>query len=93
MTTFVESFSGVPFSGQPANPAQDAIIEPQPADSGVDFDLLRAEEVAKLVGVHKVTVLRWVADGKLRAMKVGKVVRIRRVDLAAFVRANLSAQS
>lgn len=73
-----------------------SVSEPGPAAGGEmssDFDLLRAEEAAVLLGVHPATIHRWVRGGSLVGFKVGRVVRIRRCDLAGFIRQNLSAQS
>lgn len=73
-----------------------APIVPEPAaveaNVAADLDLLRAEDVAEIIGVHASTVYRWLQAGNLRGFRIGRVVRIRRVDLAAFVQANLSAQ-
>jgi len=32
--------------------------------------------VAKMLGVHKVTINRWIRDGKIRAVRIGKEYRI-----------------
>lgn len=49
-------------------------------------DLLTAAEVADLCRVTKTTVFRWVADGDLTAIRLGKkVVRFRRTDIDAFI--------
>lgn len=63
------------------------------AETSAEFDLLRAEEAAVLLDVHPATVYRWLKGGSLRGFRVGRVVRIRRCDLAEFIRQNLSAQS
>jgi len=43
-------------------------------------------EVAKLVGVSRRTVYRWVSEGKLRAVKAGeRMLRISSEDLQAFI--------
>lgn len=43
-------------------------------------------EVAKLVGVSRRTVYRWVSEGKLRAVKAGeRMLRISSEDLQAFM--------
>jgi excisionase family DNA binding protein len=58
----------------------DALFEPA---AGNGDRLLTTTQVAKLLGVHAVTVRRWINEGKLPAYRVGeKAVRIRRDDLA-----------
>lgn len=57
-----------------------ALSEPA---TGNDDRLLTTAQAAKLLGVHAVTVRRWINEGKLPAYRVGeKAVRIRRDDLA-----------
>lgn len=67
------------------------VVKAAPAHE-FEIDLLRAEEVAELVDVHPATVYRWVRQGLLRAMRIGRVVRIRRCDVSEFVRSNLSSR-
>lgn len=43
------------------------------------------KEVADLLQVNEVTVRRWIKDGELRAIHVGKGWRIGPVDLDAFL--------
>ncbi len=40
------------------------------------MEMLRVGKFAKLVGVHPLTVRRWIYDGKIKAVKVGKEYRI-----------------
>lgn len=40
------------------------------------MELYRTGKVAKMLGVHKVTVIRWIKDGKIRAVRIGKEYRI-----------------
>lgn len=57
-----------------------ALSEPA---TGNDDRLLTTAQAAKLLGVHAVTVRRWINEGKLPAYRVGeKAVRIRREDLS-----------
>jgi excisionase family DNA binding protein len=52
-----------------------------------DEDLLTVVEVAKILHVHKRTVQRWIADGKLAAVKLpGGRYRIRAADAEALLR-------
>ena len=38
--------------------------------------LYRTGKVAEMLGVHKVTVIRWIKQGKIRAVRIGKEFRI-----------------
>src|SRR5215212_879907 len=49
-------------------------------------DLLKAEDVAELVGVKETTVWRWCREGRLPCLKVGKYWRVRREALEDFLR-------
>jgi excisionase family DNA binding protein len=52
-----------------------------------DEDLLTVVEVATILHVHKRTVQRWIADGKLEAVKLpGGRYRIRSADAEALLR-------
>jgi len=42
-------------------------------------------EVAEILKVSRITVYRWIKDGKLKAVKPGGVVRIRKEDLRKFI--------
>ena len=42
-------------------------------------------EVAKILKVSRITVYRWIKVGKLKAVKPGGVVRIRKEDLMEFI--------
>jgi excisionase family DNA binding protein len=50
--------------------------------------LLTVPEVAAELAVHRRTVERLIADGQLRRVRVGRSSRIRRDDLAEFIRRN-----
>lgn len=51
-----------------------------------EADLLTPAEVAGLCRVTKTTVFRWVADGELAAVRLGKrVVRFHRDDVDRFI--------
>jgi excisionase family DNA binding protein len=51
-------------------------------------ELLRAEEVAGLVGVKEATVYKWCKEGKLPCLKVGKHWRIRHGVLEEFLKSS-----
>jgi excisionase family DNA binding protein len=46
---------------------------------------LRVPEVAELLGMPARTVYRWVADGRLPAIRIGRVVLVRRKDLQEWL--------
>jgi excisionase family DNA binding protein len=51
-----------------------------------DHATLKPEDVAAHFGVEPVTVLDWVKQGKLTALKLsGKVIRFRESDVARFI--------
>lgn len=47
--------------------------------------LLRPEEVAEILQVSRRTVVRWLKEGKLKGVRVGKLWRVRREDLEEFL--------
>ncbi|SDG57532.1 helix-turn-helix domain-containing protein [Thalassobaculum litoreum] len=49
---------------------------------------MRVDAVATELCVHHTTVRRWIRDRKLKAKKIGGTVRIRSLDLDAFIEAN-----
>jgi excisionase family DNA binding protein len=49
-------------------------------------ELLSADDVAQYLDLEPVTIYRWCRDGRLPCMKLGKVWRIRRSALDAFLR-------
>ncbi|HHS97018.1 MAG TPA: DNA-binding protein [Chloroflexi bacterium] len=55
--------------------------------------LLTVGEVADLVQVSPRTVFRWMAQGRLPAIRVGNVTRIRPEDLEAFFEAHRSTRT
>ena len=56
-----------------------------------DLDLLEVSEVAKILRCAQATVYRLAGTQELPSIRIGRMVRVRRVDLAAFVHSNLSA--
>jgi excisionase family DNA binding protein len=46
--------------------------------------LFTTGEVAKMLRVHPRTVQEWIRSGTLTAVRYGKLLRIRQVDLATF---------
>ncbi|HEY77073.1 MAG TPA: helix-turn-helix domain-containing protein [Thermoflexia bacterium] len=55
--------------------------------------LFTVGEVADLFQVSPRTVFRWMAQGRLPAIRVGNITRIRPEDLEAFFEAHLSTQT
>jgi excisionase family DNA binding protein len=51
-----------------------------------ETELLRAADVAEMIGVKETTVYRWCKEGKLPCLKIGKHWRIRRGVLEDFLR-------
>jgi excisionase family DNA binding protein len=51
-----------------------------------DKELLRAADVARLIGVKETTVYRWCKEGELSCLKVGKHWRVRREALEDFLK-------
>ena len=43
--------------------------------------MLRIDQVADLMGVHQMTVRRWVEKGVLRGTKVGGVIRVHKASV------------
>ena len=55
--------------------------------------LLSVKEAAKLLACSEAMLRKWLHQGKLPAVKVGRLTRIRQTDLEAWVRLGLSAGS
>jgi excisionase family DNA binding protein len=51
-------------------------------------ELMTVREVARLCRVHEVTVRRHIASGRLKAVRVGRQVRVRSEDVDNFVNAS-----
>lgn len=47
--------------------------------------LYTTEQVAKLLQIHPLTVLKYINSGKLRAVKLGRVYRIMETSLQKFL--------
>lgn len=52
----------------------------------VENEYYSIEEVAKTLKVAYLTVYRWIQSGKLNAYKAGKQYRIKKDDLAEFIK-------
>ena len=49
---------------------------------------LTTEEIAEALRVHKVTIVRWIREGKLKAKKVGRRWLVNVDDYNVFVESN-----
>jgi len=47
--------------------------------------LYTTEQVAKLLQIHPLTVLKYINSGKLRAIKLGRVYRVTETSLQKFL--------
>lgn len=43
--------------------------------------MLSVQETADLFGVTKRTVFRWIKDGRIKAIKIGRTVRIKKSEI------------
>jgi excisionase family DNA binding protein len=57
--------------------------------SAVPYDLLTPREVAEVMRVSTMTVYRLIKSGQLRAIRVGKHLRIRGNDVVEFLEARV----
>jgi excisionase family DNA binding protein len=48
-------------------------------------ELLTIEEVARYCRVHKATIRRHIAAGRLRSVRIGRAVRVRREDVEEYI--------
>ena len=54
-------------------------------DGGMSDQLLTVTEVAERLRISKMTIYRWIDEGRLPAMQFGKQFRVRAADLDAIV--------
>ena len=50
------------------------------------MEFLNTKQLARLLGVQTVTIRRWVEKGELPAYKIGKELRVDKVDFENFVK-------
>lgn len=56
-------------------------------DSSIDLPLLDRKDICKLLGVHKATIKRWEAEGKLKAVRLSaRTLRYRREEIERLLR-------
>jgi excisionase family DNA binding protein len=51
----------------------------------LDREILTVEQAAEFLQVHKITVYRYIREGMLPAAKLGKMYRLFRKDVEAFL--------
>lgn len=56
------------------------------------LELLTVSEAARILDLHEITIRRHIKQGRLKAVKVGRRVRIRRRDLEEFMKPVCSEQ-
>jgi len=44
------------------------------------------EQVANLLQIHPLTVLKYLKEGKLKGVKLGRIYRVRESDIEAFLK-------
>lgn len=59
-------------------------MEPSPEPQ----ELLSLSDVATMLSVTTMTLRRWITAGRLPAYRIGKLYKVRRSDLMAFVEAS-----
>ncbi|MBI2464200.1 helix-turn-helix domain-containing protein [Candidatus Peregrinibacteria bacterium] len=47
--------------------------------------ILTSQDVASLLQIHQFTVLKYIREGKLKAIKIGRVYRVREIDIDDFL--------
>lgn len=50
--------------------------------------ILTCGQVAKILQIHPLTVLRYIKEGKLKAIKLGRVYRIRESEIEKLLQRN-----
>ena len=63
------------------------------SDLPTDKAFWSLEEVADLLGVNYQLIYRQVKDGKLPALRVGRIYRVKRADLEAYMELNTTVTS
>ena len=51
----------------------------------ISVKLLTTKQVADILQVHKFTVLKYIKEGKIKAIKLGRVWRIRESEIEKFL--------
>ena len=63
---------------------------PNPIDPGTPDALIGPPQAARILGVHRMTLVNWIKQGRLPAIQYGpgSMYRLRRGDVLAFVEAS-----
>jgi excisionase family DNA binding protein len=51
----------------------------------VEEKIYTTEQVAKILQIHPLTVLKYIKDGRLKAIRLGRVYRVREAALQKFL--------
>ena len=54
----------------------------------MNADYLTVEQISEMLNIHPKTIQRYIREGKLRAVKVGKSWRVNGHDLSVFLESN-----
>lgn len=54
----------------------------------VEDQFLTVEQVSKTLQLHPYTVLKYIKEGKLRGVKLGRMYRLKKSDVEAFLEKN-----
>ncbi len=55
----------------------------------MNYELLRPQEVSKILKISKSLIYRMLEDGTIPSIRFGRTVRVKSIDLEAFVDANV----
>jgi len=58
----------------------------------METKLLRGREVAEILGISKALAYRLISQGSLPAVKFGRTIRIRNIDVDRFILDNLTSE-
>lgn len=61
-------------------------VEPVKGIEGIEW--MGTQEAARHLGITPRTLYRFINDGRIAAYKIGRVIRLQRADLDAFIEAN-----
>ena len=77
-------------------PAEEVVARLKPDDVNMEFDnvvLLRAVEVARLLGLSRSQTYQMMAEGRLPIIRIGRAVRVPKQALAEWIRTNTANTS
>jgi excisionase family DNA binding protein len=63
-------------------------IDPYSSPAGVQYEFLTVQEIARSLKLHPQTVRNWIVAETLPAVRIGRSVRVRRVDFERFLEAS-----